>query len=347
MPIGDDSIRIASDLRAAVGAAADAETRQLIRAWARAWDDIAATLDAAAIDIANLDRAPTIGEVRRLERARRAMATAHDRIVTVLNQSADRVTTTVADVTAETIAADTRLIAAQLPRSAGTIAELAVRFDRVNPIALDAIVERTTQQITSLAWPLADDATEQMLRALTRGVAQGLSPRDAARQMVRRTETAFNGGLSRAMTIARTEILDAYRQAAAMSHAANDDVLAGWVWFAQLDRRTCPSCIAQHGTLHPLQEPGPDDHQNGRCARMPKTKTWSELGFTQRERPDMVKPGADWFAEQPTATQMSILGPGRYQLYRDGKTTIADMTTRRRNPGWRPSHVPTPLRDLV
>ena len=80
--------------------------------------------------------------------------------------------------------------------------------------------------------------------------------------------------------IARTEMLDANREAALETRKTNNDILECWEWWAQLDSsRTCISCIAQHGTRHPADEPGPLDHHQGRCVAVPATKSWRELGF--------------------------------------------------------------------
>src|SRR3546814_11471968 len=60
------------------------------------------------------------------------------------------------------------------------------------------------------------------------------------------------------------------------------------IWVAQLDRRTCPSCWSQHGSKHALDEPGPLDHQQGRCARLPVTRSWRDLGFDIDDPPSVV-----------------------------------------------------------
>lgn len=343
MAFRDDTWRIAADLRHLVDSAADDEVRALTRAWARAWDGLVAEIDAAAAVIVATEPAPSIAAVRRLDRARRALAHAHRSIVKLLEDSNARITAVAGDVTAATAAADAAAIVSQLP--AGSVD--AGLFDRVNPNALDAIVERTSRQITALTWPLADQAVDAVLRELAHAVPAGLSPRDAARRIVRAAEHRFNGGLARALNIARTEILDAHRQAAFVSHHANADVLDGWVWTAKLDERTCPSCVAKHGQVFDLDEPGPHDHQSGRCTRTPKTKSWAELGFTQREPQDRIQTGPEWFARQPQSTQLAIVGQRRLDALNAGRVTFDDFSTLRRTAGWRDSYIATPIRDLA
>jgi SPP1 gp7 family putative phage head morphogenesis protein len=240
-----------------------------------------------------------------------------------------------------------RIIASQFPGEAGDQAALGVRFNRVPADQISAIVKRTTQQITKLTWPLTRAATEAMKRELVRGVAMGDNPRESARRLLQRLEGRFNGGLARALNVARTEILDAHRAAAAASQEANSDVLAGWVWTAKLDARTCPSCWAQHGRLHPLAEPGPLDHQSGRCARTPKTRSWRDLGFDVPEPPDVVPDARQVFASLPRADQLTVMGGARLGALQHGDITCADLSRLRRTTGWRDSYGVTSLEDLL
>lgn len=349
MSINEESLRLLTELRVTVEGVVDDETRALVRGWARAWDQVAAEWEAAVANVQQLvadGQIVTAGDVRRMERARRAAEAAHGQLLALVDRSGARITNAAGEVVDVTRALDARLTASQLPPTAGSTAELATTFTRVSDDALAAIVERTTQQVTSRAWPLADDATEAMLRELTRAVPQGLSPRDAARRMVKAVEGRFNGGLARALTIARTEIIDASRTAAAQNQMGNADILAGWVWTTALDERTCPACVAMHGSEHSLEEPGPIGHQNCRCGRAPLTKTWRQLGFDIDEPPSRLGAGEEWFARQPEATQLAIMGPERLRALQDG-VPFDRLVQRRSTPGWRDSLVPTPARDLI
>lgn len=341
MPIGPEALRLANELRITISDIVDTNTRMLVRSWAKAWDQIVAEVEAAALDLASSPPPYTLRQVLRAERAKNAVTAAQRQIARITTAADVTVTNAAGDVVDLTKTLEARMIAAQMPRTAGTTARLAVRFDRVSQEALGLIVERSTQQITSLLRPLSEDAAASMIRALTKAIPQGLSPRDAARRMVANAESGFNGGLTRAMTISRTEILDAYRGAAQAQQDANTDVLQGWVWLASLDDRTCPSCVGQAGTVHPLSEDGPSDHQNGRCSRMPLTKSWRDLGFGIDEPPSTVTQGADWFAGQPESTQLAIMGPKRLEAINSGRASVADMSTLRANDGWRSSFVPT------
>jgi hypothetical protein len=159
--------------------------------------------------------------------------------------------------------------------------------------------------------------------------------------MVQRAEGRFNGklGLSRALVISRTETLDAHRAAAALGMSQHADVLQDWQWHAKLDTLTCASCWAQHGTAYPLSEPGPLDHQCGRCSRLPRTKPWAELGFDIDEPPSVLPNAAQLFTELDAADKLKILGPARYKAYVAGDFPIEAWSVRRSSDGWRDSHV--------
>lgn len=345
MTITDDTIAIADDLRRAIGQALDTEQRALVAAWARAWDLVAEQWQTAVDDIAATvaaGRAPTQTEILNLTRARNALAATIEQIDQVAADMGIRLNTTAVDVVTRTATAEAEMIASQWPVQVN-----AARFDRVNPQALDAIVQRTTTQITAASRDLAPDAYRRVMVELTRAIPAGLSPRDAAARMLGGVESSFNGGLPRALTIARTEILDAYRAAAYQQHTANDDVLAGWVWTAKLDLDTCPACIAMHGTVHPLTEQGPLGHPNCRCARTPKTRSWAELGFDGMTEPaDLIGTGEEWFWGLGEPDQLAIMGGARLDALRSG-VPFADLATLRHNPGWRDSITPTSVAQLA
>lgn len=349
MSISDESINLARKLRLTLAATVDQTTRQLVRAWANAWNSIHEAWTEAAMDVAVTAHSgvqPTISQVLRLERAERALLEANQAIADLADYTGVTVRDAVGRVIQETPGWEAQMIASQYPPGVDRVT-LAARFSRVDPVAMQLIVERTTEQITSSTRRLSLIGQYEMRQALTRGIALGQNPRVTARRMVKRARGAFHGGLTRALVITRTEMLDAYRGAAMETGLANRDVLAGWTWLAQLDTRTCPSCWGMHGTEHDLTEPGPLDHHQGRCARMLKTKTWAELGFTGIDEPPSVIPDAtDTFNALPATDQIKILGPGRLLAYRAG-APLSAMSTLKLNPGWRPSHVPTPTSYLL
>jgi hypothetical protein len=322
----------------------NAHDRALTKAWVDAWDIVSTDLENAVNElIANaqgglLSRAMILRS-RRLQSALEAIAR---KLEQLSSDAGQLITDDLPSVVRAAGEAQEAIIASQLPK-----AELdgLVGWTAVDPKAINAIVQRTTERITSELWPLSAEADAVVRREIVRGIATGSNPRNTAKAIMRGAEGGFNGGLSRALVIARTETLDAHRAAAAEAHAANADVLGGWIWLTDLSPRTCPACLGMAGTEHPLSEPGPQGHPQCRCARGPRTKTWAELGIDiDIEEPASALPDAgEWFAQQDERTQRSILGPARYEAWKRGDYPMSDWAVRKPNPAWRASYQTSPL----
>lgn len=296
---------------------------EVLATWVRAWSDIEAEL-----------LAQPWPESRRLQRQRleRAKRVAAAKIVEAAEATGVVLTSRARAMIERGLWEQPELIALQLPQ------QLQASILRPPGPEVDLIVARVQERITAATLPLAREATQAMRRSLVLGVAKGENPRETARRMVQQAQGSFDGGLRRAQVIARTEMIDAHREAATASQQANADVLAGWEWHAQLSERTCPSCLAQHGSRFALDVEGPLDHQQGRCARVPVTKTWRELGFDAPESPrPRTLTGPEWLEQQPEATQRSILGPKRYEAWKNGDYPPEAWSVRRRTRGWRDS----------
>jgi len=163
-------------------------------------------------------------------------------------------------------------------------------------------------------------AAADVSAALTHAVATGRNPRQTARDI----RAALGGGLHRALRIARTEHLRAYRNASLQTYQANADILRGWQWRASPSRRTCPVCLAMDGREFGLNEPFAS-HISCRCTPVPLLK---DRALPPRET------GAAWFARQPEAAQRAILGPAKFDLYQRGRITLNDLVGVRDDPRW-------------
>jgi SPP1 gp7 family putative phage head morphogenesis protein len=334
------TLRLARRVRADLLKITDTHDRELTAAWVNAWDTVAGDYDAAINELvgnaagAILSRA-TILRSRRLLIALDTIA----RALTQLTEDAGiRVAGDLLQVVTQAAEAQQAVAASQLPK-----AERVNLSGLVDRRQLDAIVQRSTEQITSQMWPISPSADAAIRTGLVRGLATGANPKTTARDIVKRTEGDFNGGLARAMTIARTETLDAHRAAAAVAQNENADVLRGWMWLAATSDRTCPACLAMNGTEHPLDEPGPLGHQNCRCSRVPLTKSWADLGIDLDEPAPAATGSQAWFDSRDEATQRSILGPARYAAYLRGDYPMSAWAARRSNDGWRDSYVTSPV----
>lgn len=349
MAINDETLRLARAMRISIDSEVDASTRILVRAWARAWDELNTTWSEAMMDLAATSTDgtwPTSWEVARSQRAQAALAAATDQIHDLSILTGVTVTDAVGRVVDATPEFEAHQALSQLPAVAGDRVELLARFNRLDELALNAIVERTREQITAATWRLEYGAQDAMRRALVQGVAVGDNPRRIAREMVRRAEGSFNGGLTRAMTIARTEALDAHRMAARGWRVTSEDLVTGWQWMATLDTRTCPSCWGMHGTEWDIAATGPDDHQQGRCVGIPLTRSWRDLGFAIDEPPSVMPDAQATFDALPAAAKLEVMGPARLEALASGRVSLRDMATQRSTSGWRDSWAPTPVRAL-
>jgi len=344
----EETLRLARDVTVTLNAIVDSRTRALVKSWARAWDVLTPLFAGAVAELVVLGEGswPKPSQVLRANQTVHALEMARAELETLGREAGVGIAGDIAK--AVTLAADAqaKLVASQLPGTVDRDA-LAATLRQPDQAALDWIVRRTSGQVTAIHYPLASDATEQMKRSLVKGVAVGDNPRVAAREMVRRTESDFNGGLQRAFVISRTETIDAHRAAATVTQNAMSDMVTGWTWLATLDQRTCPSCWAMHGSEHPLDEPGPLDHQQGRCSRTPITKSWRDLGFDIDEPPSVIPDAQTVFNALPRDQQLAIMGPGRLAALDNGQATWADLPMRRSTDGWRDSFVPTPVSALT
>lgn len=328
-------------LTVALDSRVDGVVGELIAAWARTWDTLA-PLWAQAARAAAED--PTASRLRRADRYAAALEATRTALEDLIDMAGATMTTALPDLVTDAATGEVELITAGLP--GGSATTLGVSWDRIDPAALDAIITRATEQITSLAWPIVDAVHDMLGAQLAAGIAAGDNPRVVARRIAAAARDAVNMGLDRALTIARTEMLDAHRAATAATDRAHRDVVAHWEWEATLDRRTCGACLSMHGRRFDLDEDGPDGHQQCRCARNPVTKSWRELGFDLDEPPSITPDARTWFDSQPVAVQRDILGPGVHALYASGVVSWEDLAVRRSNPGWRDSVVPARLVDL-
>lgn len=349
MAVTRHTLRLLAGMRIRLGDTVDQATRDLVRAWAQAWDTLQEEWDTALDQLIARSQDgqwPSRAQIYRADRVLRALDATEQALTELVDNAGARMVRVLPTLTDQAAEWQARLVAAQLPPVAGDQTTLTGMFNRVDPGQLGSIVTRTTEQITSLSRPLTPEAMQAVHRSLIRGVALGENPREAGRRMVRAVEGHFNGGLSRATTIARTEMLEAHRNAAHAQDLANTDTLTGWKWMATLATSTCMSCLSQHGQLHEVAEPGPYDHQNGRCVRLPVSKSWRELGFNLDDPPDITPDARAWFDQLPNRDQLAMMGPERYDLFQSGQIGWDDLTQLRHSPAWRDSYGLTPVNVL-
>lgn len=342
MPVTVDTLHHAARLRRRIDGHVDTTVGDMVRAWARLWNELGNDWRLAVDQIIATGSTGrlTKAQLLRLAKVRHALDVSRHALEDLARSADIAITTRIPTVVGDATAGQVAVILSQLPPDFDAL-------DTPSGRAIEAITRRATGQVTSLVRPLAADAYQAMLAEVQRGVALGVNPKVAAARMVRRTRGGFDGGLSRATRIARTEMLDASRAAAQATDESNADVLAGWRWSAALQPRTCPACLGMNGRTFSTSTPGPLGHVNCRCSRVPVTKSWADLGIIGMDEPDDATPDARaWFDQLPESEQLAIMGPTRLRLLRAGVIGWDDLAVKVPNAGWRPSYQPTSLTDL-
>lgn len=154
---------------------------------------------------------------------------------------------------------------------------------------------------TSKTVGIGDYYTQKIADGILQRVGDGMNPRLIGEWMI----DEYGMGLTDAMRIARTSQLYSYREANNAVQVANSDLLEGVVWCAEMDDRTCMSCISLHGQRFDVGTVC-DDHHNGRCAMLPWVKGMENpVGQT----------GEDWFKEQSGETQNAMMGEAMYNAW--------------------------------
>jgi hypothetical protein len=207
-------------------------------------------------------------------------------------------------------------------------------------------VQRTAQ-VYRLLDRYGDEAATAALHAIRQGVIAGRGAAVIARDIMVATDMS----LVSALNTSRTESMYAFRDATLANYRANDDAVDAWIWFATLGT-ACAMCTAMHGTEHGLDE-DMDSHNNCRCTQVPKTRSWADIfagtGIDTSDIPETsidVPSGASWFADQSETQQRDILGPAKYNAYKAGDISLADLVGKAHDSQWGASMYEKSLKDL-
>ena len=186
-------------------------------------------------------------------------------------------------------------------------------------------------------------------------VRQGVAGNETVQQIVRRIigsprlgtpgimETSRRG----ATALVHTSIQQVANDARLATFKANDDVVKGVMQLSTLDSHTTKICIAYSGASWDLDgnpingttlpfNGGTPRHWNCRSVLTAITKTYKELGIDIPEAPkgtrasDLGQIPADtsfesFLGRHDKAYVDNLLGPGRAQLWRDGKITLQQL----------------------
>lgn len=184
-------------------------------------------------------------------------------------------------------------------------------------------------------------ASQNARTALLQGVAAGEHPTVMARKL----KDALGTTGSRALLIARTENHRAYREATRREYV-NSKTVKGWVWLCSLSRRTCAACFAMHGSLHSADE-RMGSHPACRCMMIPRVASWSEMGFQDIPDTQVKIPSGEWYFKNKLtdADRLAILGPGKFDAYKQGEIKLRDLVRTRNSSQWGTSRTVASLKD--
>lgn len=209
---------------------------------------------------------------------------------------------------------------------------LGMTFDQLNVKAIEYMFGfgADGSPLKSLLMKSYGDAVNGILRELAGGLAKGLNPIRVAKGMAE----GFGIGLDRALVIARTETLRAYRMGSQEQYK-DSGVVMQYKRMATISDRTCVGCLMQDGKIYDTVDEF-EEHPNGRCTLIPivnggPVPTWET--------------GKEWFERQSLDKQAEILGPGRFEAWQNG-TALEDMSKHVEDATWGGSWVPTPVGEL-
>jgi hypothetical protein len=180
---------------------------------------------------------------------------------------------------------------------------------------------------------ITTSTVDKVIAQIVDGVSMGRNPRVIASLI----QDAFGGGLTDALRNTRTVQLWSYRDSARANYTATDGIVTGWIWYAELDADTCLSCVAQHGTIHDLDETL-DDHYNGRCAALPYIEQFGN---------PVEQNGQDWFDSLPEAQQQQMMGQEKHGAYRDGKFEFDQLSAQGPNDIYGTMRTEASLKSLI
>lgn len=303
--------------------------RLMAQRWLQIEAQLQAQIDALVLELANQQGPLTGSQLGRIRR-----------YVTLQQQIADQLAQFAAyveqDITRRQLDAGLQALdqSSLAINAAAGDAGIQLQFDRLPVSSVERMVGlagdgsplRAVLQDASRAGP------EALAQELIRGVALGLNPREIARRAMRQ---GLGTSFTRMLTIARTEVTRVARQTTQENYR-HSKVVRGYRRVASKSQRTCVACLALDGQEYPLSVPF-EEHVNGRCTMIPVLIRGEPIAFQN---------GREWFAQQPVAIQRQMMGPARWELWRNGQITWDDLVTVHENERWGNSPQVTPVRSL-
>jgi hypothetical protein len=176
--------------------------------------------------------------------------------------------------------------------------------------------------LSKILYGYGEKAGKTIGDSIITGIAMGIGPREIARNI--RLEMA--GDLSRAMRIARTEIVRASREASREIYKANPDIVGGYIRRSARSERTCAACWALDGEKYPVDQPL-DDHPNGLCYEVPYLPDAADMY-------NLDDTGSSAFEKLSDEQKQAILGPVKFEGFKQGLFGLKDLVGHTHSDDW-------------
>lgn len=218
---------------------------------------------------------------------------------------------------------------------------VAVSFTRLPAGAIEAFAGFASDgsPLAELFTDVAKNTASEVGRTLLGGIASGRSVDELARDL----RSVANLSRHRALTIARTESIRAYREAGHQTALQNSQVLIGWIWQSTRDRRTCAACLAMHGTFFELSE-RLSSHPNCRCVPIYISRAWAQ---SPQRMARLTETGEDWFSTQSLEVRRQVLGIAGAEAYDAGRVKLQSFVGHGRHPRWGEVRFQRSLKDAL
>lgn len=205
-------------------------------------------------------------------------------------------------------------------------------FNRPSIPAIQNIVSnlRDGSPLAALLDSFGEAASEHVKAVLRDAIVSGKNPRAIAGSV----RDALGVPLHRALLITRTESVRAYRQASLQTY--QDAGITKWRWTASKSRRTCLNCLARDGEIYEVEKPFPA-HPSCRCTLTPVLES----------SPVRAETAGQWFAKQPDSVKREMMSGIAFDLYKQGRISLADFKGEKRNRKWGPMTYERSVKEIL
>jgi SPP1 gp7 family putative phage head morphogenesis protein len=196
------------------------------------------------------------------------------------------------------------------------------------PAVLNALISQpiVIGGVASEYWRAEGEAlTRKFSQQMQIGIAGGESTSELIKR-VRGADGIMALSFRNAEAVVRTSVNSVANAAHMATYQQNADVIEALQHYSVLDMRTTVICAGRHGRMWDLEDLKPIGHEltfeqppiHWRCRSI-------IVSVLDRESNPPAVSFDDWFKSQTSARQDQLFGPGRAQLFRDGRISQKDL----------------------